>query len=315
MMKVPNTTISTMQLLNTYRTLLTPQAIISVGYSYPISITASRLSLLFLLRRIFRMQVLWFRIGWWAISSLVVAWLIMSLAFGSLHNAGRVSLEFEYDYAIPAVTFTNAFIDLFVLVLPLGMTYGLQLPTKQRAAVAGIFALGSAYVILFSNPLCCPSHCMRDCTVSTIPYPILTPPPPSGTVTSLVRAARSIQSKQEHWDPRYQLYSEAMIGLAEAATINICACLPTLRPLFRGMTKVTKKGFSSIGMYASSTARSRRTQGSGHRTQDADADADASIVLKDHPAVIARTVEWHVESRSDDGNLQRDSREGAHGGS
>jgi hypothetical protein len=154
--------ISTLQLHNTYRTPLTLQAIISVGYSYPISITASRLSLLFLLRRIFRMQVLWFRIGWWAISSLVVAWLIMSLAFGSLHLAGRVSLEFEFDYAIPAVTFTNAIIDLFVLVLPLGMTYGLQMPMKQKAAVIGIFALGSVYVILFFIPIYSPNRCMID---------------------------------------------------------------------------------------------------------------------------------------------------------
>jgi hypothetical protein len=92
------------------------------------------------------MQVTWFRIGWWVITSLVVAWLVMALAFGSLQIAGKVGMEFSYDYAVPAVTFTNAFIDLFVLVLPIGQTYGLQLPTRQRAAVIAIFALGSAYV-------------------------------------------------------------------------------------------------------------------------------------------------------------------------
>jgi hypothetical protein len=125
------------------------------------------------------MQVLWFRIGWWAISGLVVAWMIMSLAFGSLHNAGRVSLEFEFDYAIPAVTFTNAFIDLFVLVLPLRLTYGLQMPTKQRAAVIGIFALGSAYVIPFPTPIYVPNHCMKDRYRTYHTKTMLTPPPPA----------------------------------------------------------------------------------------------------------------------------------------
>jgi hypothetical protein len=246
------------------------------------------------------MQVTWFRIGWWVITSLVVAWLVMALAFGSLQIAGKVGMEFSYDYAVPAVTFTNAFIDLFVLVLPIGQTYGLQLPTRQRAAVIAIFALGSAYV--FSR-----FQSLPICTIFVMSFldrqNTNTHPQPRGTVTSLVRAARSIQSRQEHWDPRYQLYSEAMIGLAEAATINICACLPTLRPLFRGLTSVTKKGFSSIGIYPSSESRSRRSGplGSGHLKEE-EADADASIVLKDHPAGIARTTEWHVDSVSEAGS-------------
>jgi len=90
------------------------------------------------------MRIKWFRLAWWAISFLILSWLVASLTFASLHNAGRVSLDFEYNYAVPAVTFTNAFIDLFVLILPIGITIKLHLPAKQRAGVMGIFALGSA---------------------------------------------------------------------------------------------------------------------------------------------------------------------------
>jgi hypothetical protein len=65
---------------------------------------------------------------------------------------------------------------------------------------------------------------------------------------------------------------------------------------------VTKKGFSSMGIYPSSESRSRRSGplGSGHLKEDVD--ADASIVLKDHPAGIARTTEWHVDSVSEAGS-------------
>jgi len=115
----------------------------------------------------------------------------------------------------------------------------------------------------------------------------------------LVRAVRSIQSKQEKWDPRYQLHSEAMIGLAEAGVINICACLPTLRPLFRCIAKATKEKLSYFSFSQSSGSGSRRIGGHGSRKDD------ASIILKDNPAGIARTIEWNVDSISEDGNRSR----------
>lgn len=71
------------------------------------------------------------------------AWMVMAVTFVSLHLTGHVSLEFEYDYAISAVTFTNATIDLYVLILPIEMTRGIQILGKQKAGVIGIFALDS----------------------------------------------------------------------------------------------------------------------------------------------------------------------------
>ncbi|PVH92287.1 hypothetical protein DM02DRAFT_663089 [Periconia macrospinosa] len=231
------------------------KAIVSVGYSYPISITASKLSVLFLLRRIFEMREQWFRFGWFFSLALVLAWLVMALTFASLQLAGRVSLEFEFDYAISTLTFTNAFTDLLILILPIGMTKDLKLSPRQRTAVMGIFALGSA-----------------------------------GAITSLVRAVRSIRSKQEHWDPRYQLYSEVMLGLAEAGGINICACLPTLRPLFRGLASAAKKKFSTLSLSHSSGGRSKHPLQSGENVDD------ASIALRENVAGISRSVEWQVDS-------------------
>ena len=257
----------------------------SVGYSYPTSITASRLSLLFLLRRIFGMRLKWFRICWYLIGVLVLAWFTMAITFGSLSLAKKVSLQWQFDYAIPVLTFTNAFTDICLLTLPVGVTKDLRLPGKQRAGVMAIFALGSVYV--FHN------FPFKTVAVRILIFHY------RASVTSLVRAIRSIQSKNEGWDPRYQLYSETMIGLAEAGSINICACLPTLRPLFRGFVSIAKRGLTTLGV-TTSTTRTKRTLASSEHMDE------GSIVLKDNIAGIARTVEWNVDSTSDDGNQSRD---------
>lgn len=41
-------------------------------------------------------------------------------------------------------------IDIGILILPIGVVIGLQMPNSQKVLVGGIFLLGSLYVYLYS---------------------------------------------------------------------------------------------------------------------------------------------------------------------
>ena len=54
-----------------------------------------------------------------------------------------------------AIAISDLILDVFIFTLPLPMVYKLQLPSKQKFAVSGIFLLGSMYVdpsAIFSYP-------------------------------------------------------------------------------------------------------------------------------------------------------------------
>jgi len=77
-----------------------------------------------------------------------------------------------------------------------------------------------------------------------------------GSVVSLVRVIFSFLAVSQNWDSRYALYVEGLLGLAEAAIVVICACLPALRPLF---AKV--KAFGTKAVTSMKTSRQGRSQG------------------------------------------------------
>jgi hypothetical protein len=123
------------------------QAIASVGVTYTVAVVGSKLSLLFLFRRIFNMRTLWFRISWYFILVLIFPLsFATAITWSALGIAGQLPLEVELTYAVYSVTIINSTTDVLMLILPIGMTANLQLSWRQRIMVMLIFALGSVYV-------------------------------------------------------------------------------------------------------------------------------------------------------------------------
>jgi hypothetical protein len=236
--------------------------------------------------------------------AIVIAWFIVAITWGSLGLAKVLSLEVELDFAVPTVTILNTISDIFVLTLPVGMTYKLQLSIQQRASVIFVFLLGSGYVMFSSSSIPVPD------TLPRFNLSILIMFPPSGTIVSLVRCIRNFESKQQGWDSRYQLYCETMLGTAEAGVILICACLPVMRPLFRSL-----KGFA-VTTFGGSGGRTNYSSSSGLRygmsreasglrgtknhislgSREFEENDEAPINLKEN--VIHRRVDVDVDSRS-----------------
>jgi hypothetical protein len=108
-----------------------------------------------LYRRVFSLRVGWFRIGWWANVVLVASYFIginiqifLQCAPQSISHFWNPEKPCHPSGNAHAVVFGcwNALIDLTLVVLPVRMVWGLQMPRKQKVAVSGIFLLGLMYV-------------------------------------------------------------------------------------------------------------------------------------------------------------------------
>ncbi|KAF2872235.1 hypothetical protein BDV95DRAFT_378898 [Massariosphaeria phaeospora] len=234
------------------------KAFTTVSYAFPVSMVAGKLSFLFLLRRVFTLNQPWFRTSWYAIFVVLFpCWLAMCFTWSALVGAGRLDPVWQYTYGVPLASFINTATDLAVLVLPIGVTKNLQLPVKQKAGVIGIFALGLV-----------------------------------GTIASLVRAIRSVLPEAKHWAPHYHLYSEAALGVAEAGTVLICACLPILRPILRKALDATKRGLS---LSLSTKSRTRTTFISLEDRGLGDGDGDGAPIVGKGSG--AKNGGWKTEER------------------
>lgn len=76
---------------------------------------------------------------------------------------------------------------------------------------------------------------------------------------SLIRVVFSYISVSQVWDPRYALYVEGLLGLAEVGIVVICACLPATRPLFVKVKQMSSKTFSNFSVKASNRSRPSRS--------------------------------------------------------
>lgn len=112
-----------------------------------LAIITIKLSVLFLLRRIFTMNTQWFRIAWWANVLFlfpcyaVIAFTFLGLQLEPQHQSlrtnnilGRVSTSL--------IGGLNAFSDLTVLAMPILMVSKLMLPARERIGIVALFSLG-----------------------------------------------------------------------------------------------------------------------------------------------------------------------------
>ena len=214
--------------------------------TYTILTTAAKLSILFLYRRVFNLRTPWFRIAWWSCLTLVSLYAVtlftLNLTQCAPHKPStlwehRGECPFEKTSAT-AMGFLNAFVDLTVLILPIRMTWDLQMSQKQKIAISSVFGLGLMYV---SPPF--PDH------------PPQTPKPAliffsSGVAVSL---ARAITLSSPSLFTR-GLLTFAIWSTVEPAVALICACLPVMRPLFISILKVIPS--SRLGSWPRSWTRS-----------------------------------------------------------
>ena len=142
----------------------------------------------------------------------------------------------------------NLLIDFMIWSLTLPVIWHLQLNNKQKLSLSGVFLLGLLYVIKFS-PLSypCRNACERR-SVKTEADPLSD----RACVASVVRVTAFNQV--EFTDISWTLIGVATWTEIEQSIGIICACLPTLRPLFgRLLTNIKQaKSGGSSGPYSGS---------------------------------------------------------------
>jgi len=108
---------------------------------------AGKLSLLFLLRRIFNTRSQankWFNIGWYFTFFLVFPlWFVLVYTWTGLSQHNIISTQFTNAYVIPIDSILTLVTDLCILALPVAMVNQLQLSWLKKISIMAIFALGS----------------------------------------------------------------------------------------------------------------------------------------------------------------------------
>ncbi|KAA6411597.1 MAG: hypothetical protein FRX48_04877 [Lasallia pustulata] len=173
------------------------------------ALTLIKLSVLLFYRRIFTAPA--FRLPVWIVGSIVTAWGI-AFFFANLLQCTPISGFWEYNvqrncvnskHLVNAYQGLNIMTDVTILVMPWPMIWGLQLPTRRKAQVGGIFLLG-AFV----------------CAVPIIRMAFV-------NVAGITRTS----------DVTYSLSSVFYWIIVEASVAIVSACLPTMRPLFQGKAR------------------------------------------------------------------------------
>ena len=128
---------------------------LSSQITYNFVTNLAKLSILFLYKRVFNLRLMWFRIAWWCCITLVAINFLVLLTVNlsqcaphppsALWNNRVLCGGFNKTSAV-AMGFINAAIDLTILILPIRMTWNLQMPKKQKIAISSVFGLGFAYV-------------------------------------------------------------------------------------------------------------------------------------------------------------------------
>lgn len=117
--------------------------------TYNFLITAARLSVLLLYRRIFSLAQRWFRYAWWSCFALILGyWVALLVGFliacHGISQAGHTCRN-HYDVGTKMpmiVAWLNIGVDMALLVLPMRMVSKLKLAVKRKIGVCAMFALG-----------------------------------------------------------------------------------------------------------------------------------------------------------------------------
>ena len=120
-----------------------------------LSLTFTKISIILFYRRIFRGY--YFNYATWALCAIVSVWGI-SFFFATLFECYPFSQVWTTFYGQPRECYhylpmffgtavSNMIIDLIIISMPWPMIWMLQMPTRQKVAVTGIFTLGALWAI------------------------------------------------------------------------------------------------------------------------------------------------------------------------
>ncbi|MCJ1467562.1 hypothetical protein MMC07_006187 [Pseudocyphellaria aurata] len=174
--------------------------------TYGLTITAVKISILLLYRRVFHTPI--FKRATLVVGFLCIAWLCGNV-FSELFLCSPISAAWDprlifsdhcrdFQAFLIGITVSNLLLDVIILCTPLPMIWDLNLTTRKKLEVTGVFLLGS---------FTCVSSLIRILSIGNI--------------------------KDE--DFPYTFLSTYLWSHIEPATAIWCACLMTYRPLFAGM--------------------------------------------------------------------------------
>ena len=141
--------------------------------------------------------------------------------------------------------------DVLLLILPIPTLWGLQLPKQQKLALVFIFLLGGLYVnsstLSFLSPLPRPSYHPTPLTLKSF----------SACIAAIIRIVFLSRGTTSFVDFTYIEVDSLNWSLIEPCVGIVCACLPTLRPLFRkipflGLRSAQAKGSENSGQSGNS---------------------------------------------------------------
>ena len=186
------------------------------------TVTAVKLSVLFLYRRLFITR------NFHAVTTIVITiciieWLVVvlpgcsrSLPVDSIWDIlvlSRWCLDYG-RYSLGALI-SSVLLDVFMLCLPIYMVRRLQLPSKRKVIISGIFLLGAGYVVNCTCRLQLTVRDNRSCVADILRITLVYSP---GNI------ARYFRTRLEIW---------SIVGTGIGI---VCACLPTLSLLIPNNT-------------------------------------------------------------------------------
>ena len=128
---------------------------------YPVCTNATKISILLLYRRIFTTQNPSFKWALYTTFALLVAWAITGF-FTTVFQCAPVQEQWEkiivggrcinWTAALTALAVINTVLNVSILVLPIPMIWGLQMPLRRKLAIIGIFVIGCGYVTGIIDP-------------------------------------------------------------------------------------------------------------------------------------------------------------------
>ncbi|KAF2787552.1 hypothetical protein K505DRAFT_421699 [Melanomma pulvis-pyrius CBS 109.77] len=186
---------------------------IAIGIFYILTILLSKLSVLFLFRRIFTMHITTFRIAWWAnLLFLVPCWTAPVFTLMGLSIARKDLRQSDISkIGTPVVAALNAFSDIMMLLLPVWSISKLRLPKQQKIALVGVFAVAMI-----------------------------------ATGVSIGRAALLFIRNHVQWNPAYNTYMDIVMTASETSAAFMCSCLPVLKPIIIKVNKLCSRSVSRI---------------------------------------------------------------------
>lgn len=170
-------------------------------------ITAVRISILLMYRRVFFPRERWFSIAWWSMMFIVSAYGIalftVPLTGCSPHlwldtrNCVQRRRTSKIGFKSPTIlSFANAALDICILMLPIKILWSLQMTKQRKILVCGLFSLGLL-----------------------------------GVVVSIARAI-SLLGLAANSNKSNSMVLISCWSTSEAAVALLCACLPMQRKLF-----------------------------------------------------------------------------------